>query len=88
MKQTPRIILICEGGMIQQVISNTKVEVVNLDYDIMECDMEEPQYYEDRVIHDVDVYTGEEFDKIEAECIEEWNTDMDKHPSFINDEDK
>lgn len=88
MKQTPKIILICEGGVIQQIISNMKVEIVNLDYDIMECDIEEPEYYTDRIVQDVDVYPDDKFNEVEAECIEEWNDEMSKHPSFISDEDK
>lgn len=81
MKKVPQIILICDGGVIQQIISNTEVKVVNLDHDIFECDMEEPEYYYDRFIP-VDVYNKKDFATTEAEIIQEWDDKMEKHPSF------
>lgn len=78
---TPKIILICEGGVIQQIIANTEVEVVNLDYDIFNSGDEprEDDHYEGRHFgKNVDVHTGKAFDKIEQECRDDWEKEYQK----------
>lgn len=79
---TPKIILICEGGVIQQIIANTEVEIVNLDYDIFDggdYPDEGDDHYEQRHFgHQVDVHKGEAFDEIEAECRDEWEKEYEK----------
>ncbi len=70
-----RVILIMKGGMIQQSISNIELEIVNLDWDIMECDLLGEEYYEYRIEKADQV---EDFIKTEKELINEWNEEMDK----------
>lgn len=88
MKQIPEIILIMEGGVLHQIISSTPVKVFNLDEDIFECDMEEPEYFEDREYVAVEIYPQKEFEKLKKEIVTEWNEKMDNHPSFIPDDEK
>jgi len=87
MNNIPEIIIICEGGIIPQVITNTPVKLFNLDHDLFECDMDEPEYFEDREYGNiVDVLDQKKFEKTKAKIANDWNKDMDKHPSFIHDE--
>lgn len=71
----PKIIITLEGGIIQQILSDTDVEVTVLDWDIMECDLDEPEFFDDR-IYTVDQYPVENFNELEAELREEWDDEM------------
>lgn len=73
---TPKIILICKGGVIQKIIANTEVEVVALDYDIfMDVTPNDDEHYEDRTYPTL---VSKNFDEVEKECREEWEKEYQK----------
>lgn len=71
----PKIILICKGGIIQDVISNQPIDLVNLDYDIFEDGPpDSDETYENRHYGDnVTVLSKRKFAKKEAELAKEWD---------------
>lgn len=83
-KNKPIIILNCSGGIIDKIVSNTDITVYIFDEDIFECDLDTPEYSEDRVVRDVEVLTPKKFSKFLEKTKEEWDTEMDHHPSFNN----
>lgn len=74
----PKLILICRGGIIQQAIANTEIEVINLDYDIM-ADGPPPfrESYEDRTMGDIEV--ADDFKAEEEDAKQEWDKAMGEH---------
>jgi hypothetical protein len=75
----PRIVLIMEGGVIQQAFSNVEVEIINADFDCFEnAENDTLQHYEDRLM-EVDVATSpEEFAEWEANTKADWEADYQK----------
>jgi hypothetical protein len=82
----PTLIISSEGGINQTYTSNVRMVVYNLDADVMEADLDNKEYFEDRK-SDVTMLEGEQFTKFMVAEETDWNEKMDNHPSFNHEDD-
>lgn len=77
---TPKIILICQGGVIQHAVSNIEVKIYNLDEDILKEGNADPDdTYDNRDIgNTLRVLSERAFNKEEAILKRDWNKELKK----------